>query len=64
MALVLPEIFKTFHKVHGNSSRIYDNFFFCQAALLITKSLFGDAVKPSSPLGLLKRLKNLKNSNK
>lgn len=63
MASVLPEIFKTFHKVHGNSSRIYDNFF-CQAALLITKSLFGDAVKPSSPLGLLKRLKNLKNSDK
>lgn len=38
--------------------------FFCQAALLITKSLFGDAVKPSSSLGLLKRLKKLKNSNK
>lgn len=38
--------------------------FFCQAALLITKSLFGDAVKPRSPLRLVKRLKNLKNSNK
>lgn len=38
--------------------------FFCQAALLITKSLFGEALKPSSLLGLLKRLKNLKNSNK
>lgn len=39
-------------------------FFPHQAALLITQALFGDAVKPSPPLGLLKRLTSLKNSNK
>lgn len=37
---------------------------FCQAALLITKSLFWDREKPSCLLGLMKKLENLKNSNK
>lgn len=38
--------------------------FFCQAALLITKSLLWDREKPSRLLGLMKKLENLKNSNK
>lgn len=46
---VLPEIFKTFHKVRGNSSRIYDIFFLPGSIAHYTVSFWGCSKTKFSP---------------